>query len=820
MLRALFAIFAVLSAVLCGNAATTTPPAPPERAEVAAASDFTRLTKEKPYRSALPHLREIGIDCEKIQSPADWLIEWASIPADCVTGERNGHFFASTGQTVTMYGPFVTPESREYLLELTVSVPEKSDAPESRVSVGVYRYGLYSPGALREQQTENVAKGERKTVSTVVRFRDDLPGFRPMIRISGDITLESLTVTRLNDDLSHDGLTIVEGTLEECSAIPDPAKSDYPDCRFVCRFVGNSIIRGEPCPKEFSAILEAFSGYKLMGTKGLKAGDKVRCLVVPFTRLSDEQKTTQQADDLNLFTLESYYVAGVSKIGNFADAIPAAPASGIFFLGGGDKYVSIFDRQINPPVPAELRRLQTAAIADDLAEMKRLLAQYDEADKAELNREFTQKWRDEQTKDADGFNRVNGIVWRNVDNSFWCLPRSHMLIPASVTLPADKMAAVTALRDVLEANGCQLIVAIIPDSYSISARVINKDFRDIPDFQSAELVKQLSENGVEAVYIADELIRNYNRFPWPFFFPDNRHPSDTAQDVLTDMIARRLSRYGFPENLDSNLFSIIQAPHVYGDAAEYRYPVNCDIGENRPDAAYKCRKVLYDGKEINPDPESPVLVFGNSFIQTPMSFPDSFPTLLASKLNMGIMSYRSGGHGPMTTGIQQLFSDAEHILAGKQVMVLVQGTHHLLAAIRFNNIREMDRSAMLLSGKGSVAVYEVKSNTPPGSTAFNWLNNQNLFAISSTGKDIVADVDEPGWDPTRDAVAVIPTCLAAGSPANFILNGAAAEIPQCYEKFSHIPVICKIPAGTSRLRIEVAGKPGTVLSIPNITIYQ
>ena len=90
----------------------------------------------------------------------------------------------------------------------------------------------------------------------------------------------------------------------------------------------------------------------------------------------------------------------------------------------------------------------------------------------------------------------------------------------------ENLAALLSLKKMLESNGVQLIVSIVPYLYDIAARVINAQFRDVPDYQMAILVKQLSEAGIETLYASDEIIANSEKYPFAFFFPSNYHPSD------------------------------------------------------------------------------------------------------------------------------------------------------------------------------------------------------------------------------------------------------------------------------------------------------
>ena len=113
--------------------------------------------------------------------------------------------------------------------------------------------------------------------------------------------------------------TVVEGEIIERSELPDPEQSDYPNCRFTVHFSGNTIKSGEPCPKEFSLIVEGFKDYHILPNNSVKAGDKVLCSIIPFEELPEDYQSTQQSDDLNLYLLENYYLIDYSIIDDYSE---------------------------------------------------------------------------------------------------------------------------------------------------------------------------------------------------------------------------------------------------------------------------------------------------------------------------------------------------------------------------------------------------------------------------------------------------------------------------------------------------------------------
>ena len=781
------------------------------------ASNFDRLIPVKVPPAAIPGLKKRNIDItalERMPQPSDWDIVWKNYPDDCrlYAGKSNWGITTSGKLTISSKA-FCRAPGRNLRIRLEAEMPADAQAVSSQVSVGINRYGMINRGDSILEKI-NIKRGEEIACDVPLRFDQGVPPFRLLLQISGGVILKKVTLQELPDDLAKADITVLEGTLKELSAIPDPKKSDYPDCRFTALMVGNSIIGGAICPRNIQLIIDGFGNYKLLPTSKLKPGDKVRCFVIPFERLPEEKKATQQADDLNLFELPNYYVLEIAGLDFFSreSAIP--------FSDRREPYTSVFERKINPSLSAEDRRIQQEAIRISLAQIDGRLKPYTDEARGRLNSRFAEAWKAEKAKDAPGVNRIGGtqkFVWRNIDDSFWALPEHYSFIPKYRQLRKDTLDALLAFQDFLNANGCQLVIAIIPNLYSIAARVINKEFRDIPDFVSAWLARELMANNIEALYVSDRLLNAYNRYSFAYFFPVNGHPSDTTQDVLTDILAETLERYHFPKTLGKERFSIVQATHAYGQSKQYLFPENCDIWPNKVGSAYMCRKVLYDGQELFSDPQSPVLILGNSFIQTPMNYPDSLPTLLSFKTHMGMTVYRSGAHGPLTTIMNHIFSTPEKFIRGKRVVILAMGVDHFFASIRASNMREMDRQMSLLSEKIPAGILTVKGNTNDVPNRLRFLDKVRGITIPDTGKYLIADQNLP--DNTKDTVLMIPVCAGVGCEARLKVNDRIFALPESQHTFRN-NIIVTVPKQQVHLTIELEGKPGTIVAFGDIQLYQ
>ena len=819
----IFHLFLIIPFTIVSSADETASLKAMPKRNIVASERFKNFIKPNIPSNIQAQLKKNGIDLKQLKEcdiPSKCMIDFYNLPMDYQLEKHENGFLISTTQKITLYGPQIFPATCSYIIEAQIYAPPKAKSLETIIELGYHNDGLYYPKSFMPQK-EKVKPGETKTLSLVISLTDDFGPFRPIFKINGEAIFKDITVYEVPNKKME--CSIVEGTITECSAIPDPQKSDYPDCRFICHFDGNSILQGQACPQEMSLILEGFAQKKLLGTRDLRAGDKVVCLIIPFSKLPPEKQTTQQVDDLNLFSLESYYVVGIYKINEFRD-LANMPSSGIQFSNASNKpYISVFDRHINPPIRDDYKKIQQDDIIRELQKIEVMLAPYTEEKMVALKAAFQQAWEAEKAKDPPGYNRVtlNGkeYVWRNIDDSFWSLPENYSLpLYKYEPISPDNLDALIALRDFLEANGCQLLVVPIPDLWEISARVINYEFRSVPDFQTARLVTQLLKNRIWAFYSSDAIIQNFNRFQWAFFYPANAHPSDTTQDVITDLVAQKLSDYHFSETLSHDLFTFDFAPHMYGNNNEFRFPSNCDIGNNIPNNKYLVRRVVYDGNVFSKKLKSQILLIGNSFIQSPISYsyPSSFQTLLSSKTNFEIETYQVAGYGPVTAIIQQLFSSPE-ILREKKIVIHVMGVTHFTSS-NFNNIRNMDNFKKMILEKKLVRTITISSNAVDEGNKYLGLQSPNFVKIPSEGIMVLVNIN---MDAIKNPITVIiPSCLRSGTYAQYLINGKKIRIPETYGKFRHLHAFCELPAGTTKLKIEVVGKPGTILSIRNVQFYQ
>ena len=289
---------------------STVQPGRPDEQNILLRDTFQNLLPiEVPLRG-VEQLKKRRISPETIEGmlkPDNWSISWNTFTPGCRLTGQDGYWRISgaNGLVLNQYSVSTT-RTRRFRISLTVEAADDR-RENSKVTLGIVQYDTLQSGKKNLIRQE-IESGKTAMVEAPLFFERGTPRFRIMLEITGDVILKEMVLTELPDDLARDGITLVEGTVDDCSEIPDPQISDYPDCRFTMSFAGNRILRGASCPRRIELQVDGFLKRRLLPTVKLKKGDRIRCYIMPFERLSESQRSTRQADDLELYMLESYYL--------------------------------------------------------------------------------------------------------------------------------------------------------------------------------------------------------------------------------------------------------------------------------------------------------------------------------------------------------------------------------------------------------------------------------------------------------------------------------------------------------------------------------
>ena len=625
--------------------------------------------------------------------------------------------------------------------------------------------------------------------------------------------------------------TVVEGEIVERSELPDPKKSDYPDCRFTAQFSGNSIKSGKPCPQEILLIIEGFLNYNILNTGLLNSGDKVECTIIPFEDLPVESQSTQQADDLNLYLLERFYVVDVHTIKSYEND-KYMPKSGIFFSDGNEDYISIFERSINPPIPEQIKESQQKEIEMEIKKMDCLLREFDDIKIEEVNSRFAESWMKEKQNDQVGHNRVvkgdSIYVWRNIDNSFWSLPSNYLLLSKPDNLSTETLDCFSALKKACESNGVQLIVSLVPNMNVISSRIINSEFKSVPDLQTATFVKQLSEIGIESIYASDAIIANFNRYPFAFIIPTDGHPSDTTQDIITDLLANKLERYSFNQELESSSF-VEDRITAYPQLGVY--PPQCDIGDNQIGLPYSYRRITCNSSGGLNKYNSEIMIIGNSFANLPLG--NALASLLQYKIKSPVDSDILESFGPFNEIIFQILSRPDFFFKNKNTLIFQVGSEHLRYINNRNimlNIADLDLNNLLLNKKNKIAsFYSYTLDRRDKSTYAKWgnllIDYKNIFRFNTNSNSSIISLkldNIEGFDESKQLVCLIPATCDGFSSCVLVVNNRRKRLGSYTSgnnaKFFNMSFL--LPAGTKEITVYAEGTPGSVFAIKDIQIWQ
>ena len=771
-------------------------------------------------------LTEKGYDINSFKQrmvPASWTIDLETLPAGAIFQQKdNGYNLCATKGSIRILGPKYDCMKSSFFFDAVIK--NESDENDCSIKLGIYDSGNAQNGyhVLKE---ETIAPGKEKNVQWETSIYDLYLNVSPTISINGDAVLKDLSVYRLD----HPEFTIVEGTVRERSALPDPETTDYPDCRYTVHFVGNSIVSGNSINKEIVLSVDGFKNKQVLPSNKLKKGDKIKCAVVRFDAVPETMSGIQEADDLTLFDLDSYLLTTYETVSSFSDY--SETSLGIDFSDfkrEKKEYISIFDRKINPDLSSDLKYAQQKAVKDDLDRINALLQPYTEERKKELNSEFKKEWETEKKKDRPGYNRIDypgtalgTRVWRNVDNSFYALPESYEIIQEEYSgISQENLKSLVAFKDFLEANGIQLILSIVPDFYDISARVIMRKYHDLPDFKTVYLVKQLLENNIEAIYASDAIIANYNKYENAFFYPQDPHPGDLIQDILSSILAERISRFKFPRQMQKEDFQIVRRPNpILNVALKNRsYPSNCDIGDHQPGDPYLTHTILYKNQSLKSAPDSPVFLLGNSFSYTP----EHISHYLSMKSGIDIYHYSIAGFGVLSSAFQRFFNNPESFLKNRKVFILSLGAIHFLSNIAIPNMKELDLEVRVIQNKQKMRDFELSGNDQTLPKMAMQLSNPTIFKTDTNGfSTILADADiASAINMTDESYLVITYCCETNDCFKLDINGSICSLTGSDHVYLWSKKVIPVPKGTKQITIKAKGNKNAFIAIESIQIYQ
>ena len=513
------------------------------------------------------------------------------------------------------------------------------------------------------------------------------------IRMRGNLDIEEITVY-VAEDSRKDKTVVVIGKILEASEIPEPAKSSYPDCLYTLKVKVLSLEKWLSVPREFILIAPAFFDRRKAPEAVWKPGDMLRFSMIRFQDETEKVRQIQQSDTLDDFTSERYsltYMVKPEKVkilrsGDLGDSLCTEQR----------KYVSGYDRPQNPPLSEAEKTARAARIAAEQDRMRKILSGLTPAAVSELNRKYDEAWKENRKQYPKA---KNEIFWCRKGNSYYALGPLYPFCNVTADL-SRTIQSIKDLSDYLKVHGICMIAVVCPHYYDISARVMNPEFKSVPDYNAAYVVDLLLKNDVEALYFSDEILAQASEHGLLFMYPFDVHPASGVQQIAARKIVRYLKK-AFPEvckpTYRPEMFSQKQTP--------YPLPEEKDLagvdpgflkGWYSPERPVYYTEYLLNGKTIKPVPDSPLLLYSNSFLNTPGM--DYLLRTLTYEMGTGWRRMWRPIKHPLTSMLLDLLNYPEKYLKGCKVCIYYVGVRHIYDQNVWN-IRELDRLNRMNAGE-------------------------------------------------------------------------------------------------------------------------
>ena len=416
-------------------------------------------------------------------------------------------------------------------------------------------------------------------------------------------------------------------------------------------------------------------------------------------------------------------------------------------------------------------------------------------------------------------------------DGFFALSQKHKFIRFERDYLNKNIEALKVFQEYLNIQGVQFIVQIIPSLHDVSARVFNPQYAKYVDYESAIAVKKLLDNGIEAIYTTDAIVKRAKDYQFCFFYPSNGHPAYACQDVMTDLMAMRLKRFDLKPDLNKKYFSLKLGLGTYGE--DYKYPENVNIGKHKANTPVLTKNILYKNEFLTFNNKSQLLVIGNSLIQTPMKT-GSYSSLLAMKTLCLPDNFRIGGFGPTLSIPVRLLKKKEKYLLGKKVCILPI-TAGFLNDQKMVNIKDIDLVLKNLADKQEV--YQHKVNANPQIISLKkfkeharswWLDFMNLnptskqFQFEKKGHVYtIAEFDIAEKMQKKEVVVFVKLAISPKHSGQLIINGVSNYLAANAYNSEWQMITKKLPAGTKKIKVSFkAYKDKAIIAINKISLYQ
>lgn len=717
--------------------------------------------REESRKRGFVFYEEIFLSAEYVPSQTNiqQTLNWQFVPKDNEpfsnsTAKKQGFFIVNSN--IPLEYTFVEPLLEHTLYLYTICCSVKGEGKIVLSKKGGKNQKEFS---ISSKQFEPIVYelGEGNTLNTIIT---------PTVAFSGSLEIESITIYQkpINDQC-----TVCWGTIENISNVPDIKKSNYPDCYYSAEFVVKEILDGKPAPQKIQLLIPAFLNNKIDPLSTIVNKGNWKVSIRPFSLATKEEQEIELVDEIETYLYTPYILVAATT-----SDIPKSNASGIPILEG-EKYSSPFDNPVNSPLPDSFVEDSKREIKNELVKVNSIIEQV--KDEELVNAEFQCAWNEKQKQYAP---LDSTKIWAREQNSFFTLPKEWLFI-SSDEISEENTDAIVALSQLFKSQGIQFIIQIVPDYFDIAALVLNPEFQKYGDQKSARVAKKLLERGVEVQYIADEIVKNAFHYERLFFYPYDFHPDEGTMDVMTTLMAHRLEKYGdlLSNSLDVSLFSVEKRISGYG--TRLRWPENVDIGPHEPGSIVQVPYVLYNKKILDGDPNSSILVFGNSFAQEPM-VKNAYISYLAPKIKHNCSCYLTSGIGAFTVLPRLFLSYPAQYFKGKRIAILPIAIKYLSNSdYTIPNIIQIDESLKKNKDREFLVSLPIKqSDSPIFCSSFQFTDINNYLSSHTSCIELSRDRPKISF-PTPDGITANMIRISARVLHNFgahlLINGQSVYLP-------------------------------------------
>lgn len=650
--------------------------------------------------------------------------------------------------------------------------------------------GLVVAGFNNQEKEFNIQTQSYTIIAT--DFQDaDLyftESIKPFIKMQGDLQFESISIYR---KVLFEDNVFCKGTISEITKVPLPEQANYPDCLYTAHFIVKEIIDGYPVPEDIQLLIPAFRNYTPSDLSKTLTKGNWSLSIRPFEKASKIEQEIEQVDEIESYEYTPFLVNAANPLKTgYLDI------SGIPILKGSS-YSSPYDFPVNPPVSEEYLSDSKRKIDEQLLIVNKIVNQFDhnstndkQAEINAINKDFQDTWNDVQNK-YDSYN--DSIVWANINNSFFALPKKWSFIHPGL-ISDENLKAISELNIFLRKQGILFIIQVIPSYRDIAALVLNPSFQKYGDYQSALVVKQLLEHDIETHYLSEDFIHNAFLYERLFAYPNDHHSDDGAQEILTSHLSKRLLSLNnlYSKDLNQELFETRMVEEDY-NPQNNKWPSNCNIGNHTPGDLYQVPMFFYDGKRITPNKESKILVIGNSFIQKPLDN-HGYIQYLAKKMLHVPDSLRQNGIGPLVFIPRMFLLKTNDILHDKKIVVLPISISFLSDNYSFSNILSLDNIFRIQSSSEHIYHFsadQLCTQVFPSSCSFDiswgdwFLSHPNLFCLKN---DNIISIQIPPLSSRVHNLSldVSVSLKYSAKNVNLVINGQSIPTPSCYNPEYHI----------------------------------